>query len=163
MPQHFFCALALTVTLTTNLTPMTRDNDHRDGSKLTLPRFDPKDPTFFDDLQAYAQDRGLGWLLHADGEDTSPRHSTGRSSCHYARISCHDFTGPRLHAKRSASTHDMRGGSDRWQRHPDCKTSKVRLCSSCWFDRRRSQIERYRTAVSLWGSVEYCTSSTPFP
>ena len=56
MPQHFFCALALTVTLTTNLTPMTRDNDHRDGSKLTLPRFDPKDPTFFDDLQAYAQD-----------------------------------------------------------------------------------------------------------
>ena len=70
MPQHFFCALALTVTLTTNLTPMTRDNDHRDGSKLTLPRFDPKDPTFFDDLQAYAQDRGLGWLLHADGEDT---------------------------------------------------------------------------------------------
>ena len=71
MPQHFFCALALTVTLTTNLTPMTRDNDHRDGSKLTLPRFDPKDPTFFDDLQAYAQDRGLGWLLHADGEDTN--------------------------------------------------------------------------------------------
>ena len=66
MPQHFFCALALTVTLTTNLTPMTRDNDHRDGSKLTLPRFDPKDPTFFDDLQAYAQDSGLGWLLHAD-------------------------------------------------------------------------------------------------
>ena len=71
MPQHFFCALALTVTLTTNLTPMTRDNDHRDGSKLTLPRFDPKDPTYFDDLQAYAQDRGLGWLLHADGDDTN--------------------------------------------------------------------------------------------
>ena len=71
MPQHFFCALALTVTLTTNLTPMTRDNDHRDGSKLTLPRFDPKDPTFFDDLQAYAQDHGLCWLLHADCEDTN--------------------------------------------------------------------------------------------
>ena len=46
------------------------NNDH-DGSKLTLPRFDPKDPTYFDDLQAYAQDRGLGWLLHAEGEDTN--------------------------------------------------------------------------------------------
>ena len=46
------------------------NNDH-DGSKLTLPRFDPKDPTYFDDLQAYAQDRGLGWLLHADGDDTN--------------------------------------------------------------------------------------------
>ena len=54
MPQHFFCALALTVTLTTNLNTMTRDDDHRDGSKLTLPHFDPKDPTYFDDLQAYA-------------------------------------------------------------------------------------------------------------
>ena len=46
------------------------DNNDHDGSKLTLPRFDPKDPTYFDDLQAYAQDRGLGWLLHAEGEDT---------------------------------------------------------------------------------------------
>ena len=79
MPQHFFCALALTVTLTTNLTPMTRDNDHRDGSKLTLPRFDPKDPTFFDDLQAYAQDRGLGWLLHADGDQQFSKSLSGRA------------------------------------------------------------------------------------
>ena len=47
------------------------DNNDHDGSKLTLPRFDPKDPTYFDDLQAYAQDRGLGWLLHAEGEDTN--------------------------------------------------------------------------------------------
>ena len=52
---------------------MAHDNDNNDhgGSKLTLPRFDPKDPTYFDDLQAYAQDRGLGWLLHANGEDTN--------------------------------------------------------------------------------------------
>ena len=74
MPQHFLCAQTLTLTLTLTLimtTNMTHDDDHRDGSKLTLPRFDPKDPTFFDDLQAYAQDRGLGWLLHADGEDTN--------------------------------------------------------------------------------------------
>ena len=67
MPQRFLCALAFTLTLATNLNPMTRDDDHHDGSKLTLPRFDPKDPTYFDDLQAYAQDRGLGWLLHANG------------------------------------------------------------------------------------------------
>ena len=81
MPQHFLCAQALTLTLTltvtltmtTNMDPMTltRGDDHHDGSKLTLPHFDPKDPTYFDDLQAYAQDRGLGWLLHADGEDTN--------------------------------------------------------------------------------------------
>eukprot|EP00936_MAST-01D_sp_MAST-1D-sp1_P001906 g1906.t1 len=71
MPQHFLCALAFTLTLTTNLNPMTRDDDHRDGSKLTLPHFDPKDPTYFDDLRAYAQDRGLGWLLHAGGDDTN--------------------------------------------------------------------------------------------
>ena len=71
MPQRFLCALAFTLTLTTNLNPMTRDDDHHDGSKLTLPRFDPKDPTYFDDLQAYAQDRGLGWLLHANGDDTN--------------------------------------------------------------------------------------------
>ena len=55
MPQRFLCALAFTLTLATNLNPMTRDDDHHDGSKLTLPRFDPKDPTYFDDLQAYAQ------------------------------------------------------------------------------------------------------------
>ena len=71
MPQRFLYALAFTVTLTTNLNPMTRDDDHHDGSKLTLPRFDPKDPTYFDDLQAYAQDRGLGWLLHANDDDTN--------------------------------------------------------------------------------------------
>ena len=71
MPQRFLCALAFTLTLATNLNPMTRDDDHHDGSKLTLPRFDPKDPTYFDDLQAYAQDRGLGWLLHANGDDTN--------------------------------------------------------------------------------------------
>ena len=71
MPQRFLCALAFTLTLATNLNPMTRDDDHHDGSKLTLPHFDPKDPTYFDDLQAYAQDRGLGWLLHADGDDTN--------------------------------------------------------------------------------------------
>ena len=81
MPQHFLCARALTLTLTltvtltmtTNMDPMTltRGDDHHGGSKLTLPHFDPKDPTYFDDLQAYAQDRGLGWLLHADGEDTN--------------------------------------------------------------------------------------------
>ena len=47
------------------------DNNDHDGSKLTLPQFDPKDPTYFDDLQAYAQDRGLGWLLHAEGEGTN--------------------------------------------------------------------------------------------
>ena len=83
MPQHFLCAQALTLTLTltvtltmtTNMDPMTltRGDDHHDGSKLTLPHFDPKDPTYFDDLQAYAQDRGLGWLLHADGDDTNAR------------------------------------------------------------------------------------------
>ena len=71
MPQRFLCALAFTLTLATNLNPMTRDDDHHDGSKLTLPRFDPKDPTYFDDLQAYAQDRGLGWLLHANDDDTN--------------------------------------------------------------------------------------------
>ena len=81
MPQHFLCAQALTLTLTltvtltmtTNMDPMTltRGDDHHGGSKLTLPHFDPKDPTYFDDLQAYAQDRGLGWLLHADGDDTN--------------------------------------------------------------------------------------------
>ena len=59
MPQHFLCALTLTATLTTTLTTPTtmahehHDHDH-DGSKLTLPRFDPKDPTYFDNLQAYA-------------------------------------------------------------------------------------------------------------
>ena len=59
MPQRFLHALAFTLTLTTNLNLMTtRDDDHHDGSKLTLPRFDPKDPTYFDNLQAYAQDRG---------------------------------------------------------------------------------------------------------
>ena len=63
MPQRFLCALAFTLTLATNLNPMTRDDDHHDGSKLTLPRFDPKDPTYFDNLQAYAQDHGLVWLL----------------------------------------------------------------------------------------------------
>ena len=42
MPQRFLCALAFTLTLTTNLNPMTRDDDHHDGSKLTLPHFDPK-------------------------------------------------------------------------------------------------------------------------
>ena len=71
MPQRFLCALAFTLTLATNLNPMTRDDDHHDGSKLTLPRFDPKDPTYFDNLQAYAQDRGLGWLLHANDDDTN--------------------------------------------------------------------------------------------
>ena len=49
---------------------MTRDDDHSDGSKLALPCFDPKDPTYFDDLQAYAQGSGLCWLLHANGKDT---------------------------------------------------------------------------------------------
>ena len=52
MPQHFFCAPALTVTLTPNLaTKMTRDDDDSDGGTLTLPRFDPKDPTYVVDLQ----------------------------------------------------------------------------------------------------------------
>ena len=70
MPQRFLYALAFTLTLTTNLNLMTtRDDDHHDGSKLTLPRFDPKDPTYFDNLQAYAQDRCPGWLLHANGDD----------------------------------------------------------------------------------------------
>ena len=45
MPQDFLCAIALTVTLTTTVTTMTRDDDHSDGSKLTLPRFDPKRKT----------------------------------------------------------------------------------------------------------------------
>ena len=46
MPQHFLCALTLTATLTTTLTALTtmaherRDHDSN-GSKLTLPRFDP--------------------------------------------------------------------------------------------------------------------------
>ena len=62
MPQHFLCALTLTATLMTTLTTkMTHEpHDHdRDGSKLALPHFDHKDPTYFDNLQAYAQDRGM--------------------------------------------------------------------------------------------------------
>ena len=74
MPQHFLTLVNMLLTILTKLltNTMAHDNDNtHDGSKLTLPRFDPKDPTYFDDLQAYAQDRGLGWLLHAEGEDTN--------------------------------------------------------------------------------------------
>ena len=72
MPQRFLTLLTILLTvLRTNTMAHDNDNNDHDGSKLTLPRFDPKDPTYFDDLQAYAQDRGLGWLLHAEGEDTN--------------------------------------------------------------------------------------------
>ena len=55
MPQRFLTLLTILLTKTNT---MAHDNDNtHDGSKLTLPRFDPKDPTYFDDLQAYAQDR----------------------------------------------------------------------------------------------------------
>ena len=72
MTQRFLTLLTILLTiLRTNTMAHDNNNNDHDGSKLTLPRFDPKDPTYFDDLQAYAQDRGLGWLLHADGDDTN--------------------------------------------------------------------------------------------
>ena len=49
-----------------------RENSQRNpesrllGAPSTLKR-----PTYFDNIQAYAQERGLGWLLHADGDDTN--------------------------------------------------------------------------------------------
>ena len=83
MPQRFLTLLTILLTiLRTNTMAHDNDNNDHDGSKLTLPRFDPKDPTYFDDLQAYAQDRGLGWLLHAEGRAHIPMYQYAIPVCH---------------------------------------------------------------------------------
>ena len=71
MTQRFLALINTLLIILTNTMAHDNDNSNHGGSRLTLPLFDPKDPTYFDELQAYAQDRGLGWLLHAGGNDTN--------------------------------------------------------------------------------------------
>ena len=74
MPQRFLCAL-LTLTLilavASNQTTMMNDNDNNDQHDYRgLPIYNPKNTLWYDEFQAYCQDRGLGWLLHsATGQD----------------------------------------------------------------------------------------------
>ena len=97
MPQHFLCALTLTATLMTTLTTkMTHEpHDHdRDGSKLTLPRFDHKDEMGCGFLCAQQPQGGSSRADTVHCHDGEPDERAGATCFSSAGSTCRSNCGP---------------------------------------------------------------------